>query len=289
MTNRLKYGPRLILGYDPFGRPIYSVAGSAGDEEFDIGPDNDPEEGDDEPQDADPEDDTGKGGKSKYEPPSRAEWVRTQASLAKANASAKTRREENAALTKRLAELETREQERAAAEERARLTAQTQPSDPPGGKGRKRAQVQPTAPGLPDNVLTPTQVRQREAAARKAAEEEVTARYQDQIKRSSAAAELAGEGVPKASAKRLVALLDLSQIDLDDDGNILGGLEDQISELKSELPQLFAPAVAEPEKPKRQRPAPPRIPQANAADRQPVMDRPKSTAEFMASQILGQR
>jgi len=283
MTNRLKHAPRLILGFDSLGRPIYSVGGAQDD--FTVEPDDDAAPDDD--PDADPQDgDAGKSGKKSYQPPDYAEWVRVQASLTKANASAKARREELAVANKRLADLEHREQERQANEERARLLASNQPQQPTGKRG-KGGQA-PTAPTtLPDNVLTPAQVRQREKAAAEAAETAASERYRDQLARTAARAELVDAGVPKASAKRLVALLDIGEIEMDEEGNIVGGMEDQLEQLRAELPQLFA--APEPEKPKRTRPAPPRIPAANAAPQTPVDNTPRSSAERLAAIALGNR
>jgi len=280
MTNRLRYAPRLILGFDPLGRPIYSVGGAQDD--FTVEPDADDAAPDDDP-DADPQDDGGKSGKKSYQPPDYAEWVKVQNSLTRANASAKARREELAAANRRLADLERREQERQANEERARLLGQNQPQQPTGKRG-KGAQPPTT---LPDNVLTPAQVRQREKAAAEAAETAASERYRDQLARTAARAELVDAGIPKASAKRLVALLDIGQIEMDEEGNIVGGMEDQLEQLRAELPQLFA--APEPEKPKRTRPAPPRIPAANAAPQAPVDNTPRSSAERLAAIALGNR
>jgi len=54
-----------------------------------------------------------------------------------------------------------------------------------------------------------------------------------------AAAELRAAGVQGNGAQRLVGLLDLEQVDLDDDGAPVG-LDEQISALKEEFPNLFA-------------------------------------------------
>jgi hypothetical protein len=57
-------------------------------------------------------------------------------------------------------------------------------------------------------------------------------------KRVAGVAALISEGLSKEQAKRMVRLLDLDGVDLDDDGD--GDFEDAIDSLKSDFPQLFA-------------------------------------------------
>jgi hypothetical protein len=99
--------PGAILGYRADGRPIHVIAGGAEtDEEPEV---EVPDEGglDVEPDDAEPEAEETpkpkppakksepKPGDDDYEPPSKAEWARTQAALKKANDDAKRHRLRN--------------------------------------------------------------------------------------------------------------------------------------------------------------------------------------------------
>jgi hypothetical protein len=59
--------------------------------------------------------------------------------------------------------------------------------------------------------------------------------------RALVAAKLEAAGVQGTNTPRLVRLLDLDKIDLDAEGDIVG-LDDQVDELKTEFPNLFAPA-----------------------------------------------
>lgn len=57
-------------------------------------------------------------------------------------------------------------------------------------------------------------------------------------KRIAGVAALAGEGLTKDQAKRIVRLLDLSDVELDEDGD--GDFSDAIEDLKATFPELFA-------------------------------------------------
>ena len=75
--------------------------------------------------------------------------------------------------------------------------------------------------------------------ARETAATEREAQVKPPLLRALAAAELRAAGVQGNGATRLVGLLDLEQIDLDDDGAPVG-LDEQIAGLKEEFPNLFA-------------------------------------------------
>jgi hypothetical protein len=57
------------------------------------------------------------------------------------------------------------------------------------------------------------------------------------VKRLAVTAALAGEGLTKAQAKRAAGMVDLSEIEVDEDGD--ADLEDVIDELKETFPALF--------------------------------------------------
>jgi hypothetical protein len=99
--------PGTILGYRADGRPIHAIAGGAEDDEPDIEvevddepetepADDDEPEPDDKPKPKPPaKKSEPKPGDDDYEPPSKAEWARTQAALKKANDDAKRHRLRN--------------------------------------------------------------------------------------------------------------------------------------------------------------------------------------------------
>lgn len=279
-TIRLLPLPGVPIGYRRDGRPIYPVIGAAKDE-FEVEPDDeeidDVEEEGNEEETAEPED-TGK-----WAPPSKAEWVRTQASLVKANAQAKARREALAEKEKAIAELQKEKADREAEAERKALLADQLP--PTAAKGKKgRGGVPTPAPTLPDSVMTKAQVRQLTVQAAKEAEERTAAKFQAKVVNQAARAALTGAGVQSTNVSRLVKLLDLDEVQVDDDGEVSDELAQQIDQLKAELPQLFAPAEAP--KPVRKRAPAPKV---TPAGRQEEEQRPVSSAERIAAMALGSR
>ena len=282
MTTIRLLPPRFVpIGFRRDGRPIFPVLGASSEDENDVELELEEGEEEPEPEEQEPEDD--KGARA-FVPPNEAEWVKVQAALGKANKAAQTRREELAAAKARLKELEDAAADREAAEERARLLA--------GGKKRKSAEgdEEPdTTPVLPEGVMTPAQIKRLVAQTKADAESATAARYHDIAVRQAAAAALAQAQVQSTNINRLTKLLDLNQVEMDEDGEVTGGLDEQISALREELPQLFkAEADPEPEPPKRTRPKAPRIPAAGAAPQQEALV-PKTSAEKMADMVLGVR
>lgn len=271
MNTRLLPRPGDLIGHRRDGRPIYLLAGGS---QMTTEPD-DGDEGGGADDDGDGDDDGG----SKYTPPSRAEWLRTQAALVKANASAKARREALAAKESELKALQDEKAAREAEDERKKILNDA--AKPKGKKGGGQPAPQPV---LPEGVLTRAQVKQLAAEAAREAKESTAEAFRARIANQAARAELVGAGVPKTSVKRLVGLIDLDQIELDDDGEVVSGLDDQIASLKEDFPQLFA--TKEPEKKQQRRPPVTRATAAGRTDNQPP---PQSSADKMAAQILGAR
>lgn len=278
--------PRLLpIGYRMDGRPIYPVLGAApNDEGMTTEPDDEGGDG------GDGGDGDGEGGDGKYKPPSRAEWLRTQNALIKANGSAKQRREALAEKDRRIAELEAAAAKREADEERRRLREELTPAAPaeaPGRKGKKAGgggvPATPAAPTIPENVMTRAQVKQMMAEEAKAAEARAAEKYASKIAGQAARAALKEAGA-LGNVSRLVQMLDLDEVEIDDDGEVTGGLEDQVEALKAELPQLFA--APEPQKKTAKRTP---VTRAGAAGRQDPAPEYKSSAERMAAQIMGSR
>ncbi len=288
--------PRLIpalgepIGFLPSGVPVYPVFGGA--EDVEIEPDED--EGGEEEESEEEEGDEPKGKRGKYAPPDESEWLKTRTALSKANASAKQRREALAESAKKIAELEAAAAKREADDERrALLEAQRQAAaeaagDDTGRRGKKRAAAGgggvPAPTGLPDGVMTKSQVRQATAQAAKEAEEQAAEKYRNMAVGAVARGALVAEGVSKEAADKLTRLLDLGEIELDENGQVVSGLDEQMEALKTDFPQLFA--KPEPEKPRPRR-AP--VPRAGAAPKPEAETRILSSAERMAQQVLGSR
>jgi hypothetical protein len=70
------------------------------------------------------------------------------------------------------------------------------------------------------------------------AAERVAAQWKPRLVKSAARAALAEAGAKKTAIARLARAIDLDSVEVDDDGEI-DGLEDQIEELKDDLPELF--------------------------------------------------
>lgn len=76
------------------------------------------------------------------------------------------------------------------------------------------------------------------AAIKAAADSEAQARANAVIRKTAARAELKAAGIVPEQVGRLVGMLDLDDLDVDDDGNV-DGLDEAIDELKRDWPQLF--------------------------------------------------
>lgn len=277
-TTRLLPVPGVPIGYRKDGRPIYPILGGSAAEDVD---ESDTDEEDEESEEDEDESEDTKSKDGKWAPPSKAEWLKVQAALSKSNASAKQRREALAAATAENQKLRDEQASKDAEAERKALLDAQRPEPDIGRKGKKAAAPPPA--GLPADVMTKAQVRQLTQQAAREAEERAEGKFRGIAVNQAARAALSGAGVQSGNVARLVKLLDLDEIQIDDDGEIVEGLDEQIETLKSELPQLFK--LPEPEKKPRRAPAP----RAQVADRQHVEETPSRTADRMAQQILGTR
>jgi hypothetical protein len=79
--------------------------------------------------------------------------------------------------------------------------------------------------------------------AKDAGVEEGRTATREPLVKALVAAKLQAAGVQGTNTPRLVRLLDLDKVDLDDEGEVVG-LDDQIEDLKEEFPNLFATATA---------------------------------------------
>jgi len=240
--------PGTILGYRADGRPIHIIAGGA--EDTDDGPDADVEV-DDAPDDADADtadtdDDTEPDEKPKPKPPAKKavedaeeEWKPpTRDEWDRVRRTMAKRKQEKLDVQKQLNELRDKHRE---------------------------------------------QETDAEKAVREAAEK-AEARYKPIIVNKAARAALIQAGATaaiegdkektEARLSRLLKLIDVSDLSVEDDGEVLG-LDEQIEGLRSDYPELFEAREKRP----KARPT--------GAPRPAVKEKPRSTAELHAAKLLG--
>lgn len=244
--------PRLV---GPDGWPLYLIGG--GSQPIDQDPDDDdlngPDDDDpDEPGDEEPDDDQDpdEPDPDAWTPPSKEEWSKVQAALTKAN---------NEAKRNRLRAKELAQERQKAAQDKAAADA--------------------AAAG---------QTEQYEQALAAAAQAEQ--RYKPIAVKSAARAafleaglrtDSAQPGQTDARVKRMVRMLDLDQIEIDEDGDVIG-LDTQIEEIKSAYPELFGPLVESTPPPRK------KVRRINAAPAPDQGYEPAlTTGEKIAQQVLG--
>lgn len=233
------------IGVLPSGRPVWPVIGASDD---DPGDDGGGEDGDD-PDDGDGggDDDTGTPPADGWTPPTKAEWEEAERKRAKANKEAGRRRKEADALKAKVAALEA-----------------AQAGTPPAGDDADTRRIAAEMQAAQDKLAAATT--RATAAVRAAARTAiVSAGYN-------------GERDGRMMAS-LLGMVRLDELHVDDDGDITG-LDDQIAEIKSELPALFA--SPEPEKPPR------KAPKGDAGSKKPPPP-PEQTYENRLAQQLGLR
>ena len=113
--------------------------------------------------------------------------------------------------------------------------------------------------------------------ARKEAADARDAALRPAVVRANARASLAAAGCSdKDSQALLMRMLDPAGVEIDADGEVSGGLDEQIDALKASFPEKFAPAVA-------------RVPsarQVDAGNKQPPAV-PKTATEQLAARLAG--
>jgi hypothetical protein len=112
-------------------------------------------------------------------------------------------------------------------------------------------------------------------AARKDAETAAEARWRPQIVQLRADAALAAAGCKDAADRELLlGRVKAADVELDDNGSVVGGLEDQIASLKERYPRMFA--------------EPRRVPgprDVDAGNRTPPPAKKRTTAELLAEKL----
>lgn len=116
--------------------------------------------------------------------------------------------------------------------------------------------------------------------ARKAAAEEVEAKYKPLVVRTTARAAMLEAGIQPAKADKAIKLLNMDDLEIDDDGEVTG-LTAQIDELKDEWPELFAAPESE-RKPERRGSR-----AADGADKRPSKPKQLSATEQQALVLQG--
>ncbi|MFD4830143.1 phage scaffolding protein [Streptomyces uncialis] len=244
--------PGTILGYAG-GRPVYNIAGGAPDDvEVDDAPDDTGTDTDDEPDDD--EGSTAGADRARPKPPAGAADDRdTETGGGGGDDYQPPSREEWDRVRRTMAK---RKEEK--------LTAQRELN------------------ALRDKYKE--QETESEKAVREA-REEAEARYKPMVVRKTVRAALIQAGATtavegdkdktEARLSRLMKLIDIGDLSIDDDGEVLG-VDEQIDGLRADYPELFeAPAKTKP----RVRPT--------GAPRKPADDKPKSAAERHAARLLG--
>lgn len=115
--------------------------------------------------------------------------------------------------------------------------------------------------------------------AGKAAREQAEAaekKFKPVAVRSAAKSAFLEAGLQNATADRvakLVRMLSLDDIVIDDDGDV-SGLDEQVAAIKADCPELFTPTEK-------------RVPRINTSDRPGTNGKPKRSSDLIAAQVLG--
>lgn len=196
--------PGALLGYRKDGRPIFLAAGGAEDDDPEPDPEADPEPDDDPEDDPEPEPEDDKPGPAGRRKPAAKN---DEGDTQTAADLARAR----AALKKANAEA------RKHREELKKLRQQHESEDEAKAREAKESGAKEAAA-----KLKPVAIR---ASAR-------------------AAFLAAGAAGDDANVKRLVRLLSMDDIDVDDEGDVTG-LDDQVDEIKEQYPELFRASKAD--------------------------------------------
>jgi len=112
-------------------------------------------------------------------------------------------------------------------------------------------------------------------AAKEEGKTEAEGRWKPIVVRQAAKAAFAEAGVSTSAMKRVLKMLDLDEIEIDDDGEV-DGLDEQIADIKDELPELFSGA---------RRPAK----SVDGGNKGSGGGKPKSSASVLAARLTGAR
>lgn len=218
-----------LVGYTEYGQPVYSISGGA------------PEDGEGEGggSETDGEDNSGESDGSgtqedDYTPPSKAEYIRMQAALKKANGESAQRRkwlEEhgvNPRDGKRYdADEDDEDEEDASVRPKAKASSTKKKADADddaeNGSGISQADLDRL-----DKL--------RRTEGKKAAQREAT--LVSALRKKAVAAGLQEAGWNGKGANIIERMIDLGDLEIDDDGDVIG-LSEQIADVKTEMPEWF--------------------------------------------------
>lgn len=129
---------------------------------------------------------------------------------------------------------------------------------------------------------------EKTARALEEARAEVESRYKPLVVRTAAKAAFLTAGIATSAGdtdtkvSRLIRLLNLDDIEIDEDGDVLG-LDDQVDQLKDTFPELFQRAK-EPEPVRKVR-----APKGDTGAKTATPPKPKTIGEMVAARVHGQR
>lgn len=216
-TAPISFAPGTLLGYRKDGRPFYLIAGGApkDDEEFDsnMGDGEDDKEDDEDVEDEE-EDDDDKEDEDKEDDKSKV----------KEDPKKSAQEQEIERLKQRLAK--TR---RESAARRKKLEEVNRNNDADAKKDGD----------------------DKESAVREAKQSgytEAETKYKGMLHAVAGRVALMEAGVKPAKAKRALKLIDFDDVEIDDEGELIG-IEDAIDDLKEEWPELFVPEKDEDDEP----------------------------------------
>lgn len=219
-----------LIGFTAAGMPVYSITGGAPEGES---------EGGDEPE-GEPNGDQPEGEADDYTPPSKDEYKRMADALKKANGEAAQRRrwlDENG--------IDPRTGQRYDAEEdeEPQPRAQARPAAP-----AKKAATAAEEDTVEEDVKAGRQIseadlakleRERRIEGKRAAQREAT--LTRALTKKATAAALSEAGWNGKGAGLIERMIDLTDVEVDDEGEIIG-LAEQIAEVKTEMPEWFKKA-----------------------------------------------
>lgn len=217
-----------LIGYTELGLPVYSVVGGApegegggeGESEDDANEQNDGEGG---------ESEQNQGAEEEYAPPTKAEYAKMQAALKKANGEAAQRRKWldehgiDPRSGRRYDSDEGDEDEGAKSKPKARKKAEDDEDD---------------TPRITQTDLDKLEKLRKTEGKRAAAREATLTRA---LTKKAVAAGLADAGWNGKGANLIERMIDLSELEIDDEGEVIG-LESQIADVKTEMPEWFKKA-----------------------------------------------
>lgn len=213
---------RILIGFTTGGLPVYTMRGGA--------PEGEGEGTGSEADDGAEEDDSEDSKEDDYEPPTKEEWARYQAAMKKANGEAASRRkwlEANGINPRTGVRYDAEEEGEGEEEIRPKPKAKAKSAD---------SEEDPTQAVTSAELARLEKLRRTEG--KKAAARE--AQLVSALTKAAAQNALRTAGWNGKGASIVDRMIDLGEVEIDDEGNVVG-LDDQIAEVKAEMPDWFKP------------------------------------------------